>query len=68
MSECIYIDIEIAEPILLSLELAPIYYVGTSQVGPQGPQGEKGDKGDTGEGIGDHETTYNHDEFVCPLK
>jgi hypothetical protein len=42
MNDPILIDLVISEPILLDLELAPEYYVGTAQAGPNGegvPQG-----------------------------
>jgi len=48
MADCIYIDIEIVEPILLSIDTEPIYYVGMAAAGPQGDKGDKGDNGDVG--------------------
>lgn len=64
MADCIYIDIEIVEPILLSLELEPVYYVGMALAGPQGIQGEQGDQGDawTG-GIGTKSSSVDAGEL-----
>jgi hypothetical protein len=49
MAAPILIELVIVEPILLTLQTAPVYSIGTAQAGPKGDKGDTGEKGEDGE-------------------
>jgi hypothetical protein len=50
MSTPIEIELIIVEPVMLELQTAPVYSIGTAQAGPQGEKGEPGGTLDVGWG------------------